>query len=66
MDRSTSFTFKPIGFIRSPFKEKFGIPRQAGLAPNARATLELVHPYNREESVRGLDEFTHLWISFLS
>ena len=65
MDRSTSFTFKPIGFIRSPFKEKFGIPRQAGLAPNARATLELVHPYNREESVRGLDEFTHLWISFL-
>ena len=65
MDQSVSYTFKPIGFIRSPFKEKFGIPRQPGLAPNARATLELVHPYNREESVRGLDEFTHVWISFL-
>ena len=65
MDRSIEFTFKPIGFIRSPFKEKFGIPRQPGLAPNARATLELVHPYNREESVRGLDEFTHIWVSFL-
>ena len=65
MDQSVSFTVKPIGFIRSPFKEKFGIPRQPGLAPNARATLELVHPYNREESVRGLDEFTHIWISFL-
>ena len=65
MDQSISFNLKPIGFIRSPFKEKFGIPRQPGLAPNARATLELVHPYNREESVRGLDEFTHIWISFL-
>lgn len=54
----------PIGYIRSPFLEKFGIPRQPGLAPNARAVLELVAPFNREESVRGLEEFSHVWVSF--
>jgi len=65
MNDATNLSLKPIGFIRSPFKEKFGIPRQSGLAPSARGVLELIHPFNREESVRGLDEFSHLWISFI-
>ncbi|MBT6177582.1 MAG: tRNA (N6-threonylcarbamoyladenosine(37)-N6)-methyltransferase TrmO [Deltaproteobacteria bacterium] len=65
MSESTNYNLKPIGYIQSPFKEKFGIPRQPGLAPNANAVLVLVHPFNRIESVRGLDEFTHIWISFL-
>jgi tRNA (adenine37-N6)-methyltransferase len=65
MSESTNYNLKPIGYIQSPFKEKFGIPRQPGLAPNAKAVLALVHPFNRIESVRGLDEFTHIWISFL-
>jgi tRNA-Thr(GGU) m(6)t(6)A37 methyltransferase TsaA len=65
MSESTHYNLRPIGYIQSPFKEKFGIPRQPGLAPNAQAVLALVHPFNRIESVRGLDEFTHIWISFL-
>ena len=65
MSEPTTYDLKPIGYIQSPFKEKFGIPRQPGLAPHAKAVLALVHPFNRVESVRGLDEFTHIWISFL-
>lgn len=59
------FTFTPIGVIHSCFKEKFGIPRQPGLVPAARATLELLPPYNRTEAVRGLEDFSHIWVTFV-
>ena len=55
---------EPIGIIHSCFKEKFGIPRQSGLVKSASATLELLPPYNVEEALRGIDEFSHLWIVF--
>lgn len=54
-----------IGVIRSCFKEKFGIPRQPGMVAAATATLELLPPFNREEMVRGLDAFSHLWVHFI-
>lgn len=54
-----------IGHINSCFKEKFGTPRQSGLAPSAEARLRLVEPFNRREMVRGLEEFSHIWIQFL-
>ncbi|MBC8205971.1 MAG: tRNA (N6-threonylcarbamoyladenosine(37)-N6)-methyltransferase TrmO [Kiritimatiellales bacterium] len=55
---------EPIGVIHSCFKEKFGIPRQAGLVKSATATLELLPPYNVEEALRGIEEFSHLWVVF--
>ena len=55
----------PIGVVRSCFREKFGIPRQPGLAPAARATLELLPPYNRPAAVRGLEGFSHVWLVFV-
>ncbi len=55
---------EPVGIIHSCFKEKFGIPRQAGLVKSATATLELFPPYNVEEALRGIKEFSHLWIVF--
>jgi tRNA (adenine37-N6)-methyltransferase len=61
----TDFTFHPIGVIRSCFTEKFGIPRQPGLAPAARAALEVFSPYDRDEAFRNLDEFSHLWLLFV-
>lgn len=60
-----SFTLPPIGIIRSCFKEKFGIPRQAGLAGAATATLELLPPYNRPEALTGLRDFSHVWLVFV-
>ncbi len=59
------YQFEPIGYIRSCFKQKFGIPRQPGLAPAAHATLELLPPYNRSEALKGIDGFSHLWIQFV-
>jgi len=59
------FAFEPIGVIRSCFREKFGIPRQSGLVPAARATLELRPPYAQLAAVRGLEDFSHLWLLFV-
>lgn len=56
---------EPIGIIHSCFKEKFGIPRQAGLVKSASATLELLPPYNIAAALRGIEEFSHLWIVFI-
>ena len=61
----TRFCFHPIGVVHSCFSEKFGIPRQPGLVPAARATLEILPPYDRDEAFRGLDDFSHLWIVFV-
>ncbi len=57
--------FEIIGTIRSCYKEKFGIPRQAGLAPTATGILEMRPPYNRAEAFNGLEGFSHLWLLFL-
>ena len=56
---------QPIGIIHSAFREKFGIPRQAGLVPAAHATLELLPPYNCAEAVHGLEDCSHIWLLFL-
>ena len=58
-------TITPIGIVHSCFKEKFGIPRQAGLITDATATLELLPPYNQEDALRGLEGFSHLWLLFI-
>ncbi len=59
------FHFTPIGFVRSCFREKFGIPRQPGLVPAARAILELLPPCSQPTAVRGLEGFSHLWLIFV-
>lgn len=59
------YCLEPIGIIHSCFKEKFGIPRQAGLVSEARAVLELLPPYNQEEALNGLEQFSHIWVVFI-
>ena len=61
----STFSVSPIGIIHSCFKEKFGIPRQPGRAAAARATLEMLSPYDRDEAFKGLETFSHLWIIFI-
>lgn len=64
-DCAMEFTFSAIGIIHSCFKEKFGIPRQPGLAPLARAQLELLPPYDDPAALDGLAMCSHLWIQFV-
>lgn len=50
-----------IGKIYTGFTEKFGIPRQSGLA-DTDGQIRLMPPYNDREVVRGLEEFSHIWL----
>lgn len=59
------FTFPAIGLVHSCFKEKFGIPRQPGLAPLAMAEIELLPPYNDPAAFDGLEGCTHIWVQFV-
>ncbi|TDO09791.1 MULTISPECIES: tRNA (N6-threonylcarbamoyladenosine(37)-N6)-methyltransferase TrmO [Halomonas] len=60
-----TFPLTPIGLIESDFPDKFGIPRQPGLAAAARASLVLVSPFDDPLAVRGLETFSHLWLTFI-
>lgn len=59
------YEFEPIGVIRSPFKEKFGVPRQSGIVTEVQATLEFHPPYDDAEAFSGLEQYSHLWIQFV-
>ena len=53
---------KPIAFFQSPLTSKFGIPRQSGLADNLTGKIVFVPQYQREEALRGLEDFDYLWL----
>ena len=60
-----SYSFRPIGLVRSCYTGKFGIPRQPGLVTAAEARLELFAEFAREEAFAGLEGFSHLWLLFV-
>lgn len=53
---------EPIAHIRSPFAEKFGVPRQPGLAPHVVCEIVFEPAFRNPECVRGIDAFSHLWL----
>ena len=53
---------KPIAYIRTEFPEKFGIPRQSGLAEGLRGTIVFEKEYRNPAALRGLEDFSHLWL----
>ncbi|MBD5154023.1 MAG: tRNA (N6-threonylcarbamoyladenosine(37)-N6)-methyltransferase TrmO [Oscillibacter sp.] len=53
---------KPIAHINTDFKEKFGIPRQSGLVEALRASIIFEPEYRVPDAVRGLEEFSHIWL----
>ena len=55
---------EPIGVVRSCFGGKFAAPRQPGLCPSAWGTLVLNDLYRSDETLRGIDGFSHIWLIF--
>ena len=50
-----------IARIHTPFAEKFGVPRQSGLAPTA-GRIVFTPEYRNPDALRGLEGFSHLWL----
>lgn len=57
-------TIRPVAYIRSDFKEKFGIPRQSGRAPALRAEIVFEPEFRTPEALREIEGFSHLWLIF--
>lgn len=51
-----------IAKIHTEFPTKFGIPRQSGIIESLQGTIVFEPEYRNPEAVRGLEEFSHLWL----
>jgi tRNA (adenine37-N6)-methyltransferase len=61
---SEIFTIKPIGIIRSPFRDvEQKVPIQGALAPETRGTMEVYREY--EQGLKDIEGFSHLFILYL-
>ena len=51
-----------IARIHNDFPTKFGLPRQASLAPSLRSKIVFEPPFRIAEAIRGLEGFSHIWL----
>ena len=51
-----------IGYVKSDFPTKFGLPRQSGIAEGIKSKIVFEPEYRVKEAFRGLDEFSHIWV----
>lgn len=59
------FTFEPIGFLKSAFPDKFGVPRQSGLVKKVYSELKLRSNLQPEIALQGLEGYSHIWLQFV-
>ena len=59
------FSFVKIGYVKSGYPDKFGVPRQSGLVHSVSAEIIIENKFQPEISLQGLERFTHLWILFI-
>ena len=53
---------RPIAYIHTDFPEKFGVPRQSGLAGAVKGKIVFEPEFRNPDALRGLDGFSHLWL----
>ena len=53
---------RPVAYIRTEFPEKFGIPRQSGLAERLSGKIIFEKEFRIHDAFRGLGDFSHLWL----
>lgn len=52
----------PVARVSTCYPDKFGVPRQSGLVPGARARLVFEPSFRNPDAVRGLEGFSHVWL----
>lgn len=55
---------RPIAYVRTDFKEKFGIPRQSGRVPSLKGEVVFLPEYRSDDALRGIEQFSRLWLVF--
>ena len=57
-----SMEIRPIAHIQTDFPEKFGVPRQSGLAKELRGRIVFEKEFRNPDALRGLEGFSHIWL----
>ena len=52
---------KIIARIKSPFPDKFAIPRQSGLT-ETESIIIFEPEYRNDDALRGIEEYSHIWL----
>lgn len=55
---------EPVAYIKTDFKEKFGIPRQSGRVNSTIGKIVFYPKYCDVDAIRGIEGFSHLWLIF--
>lgn len=53
---------EPIAYIRTDFKEKFGIPRQSGMVDSLLGQIIFEPKFRSMDALRGIEMYSHLWL----
>jgi tRNA (adenine37-N6)-methyltransferase len=54
----------PVAFIKSPYKQKFAIPRQPNLVREAIGEIHFEPAFSDHNCLREIEQFSHLWLLF--
>lgn len=55
-------TISPVAYIRTGLREKYGIPRQAGVVPELRGEVVFTPDFRDENCLRDIEGFEYLWL----
>ncbi len=61
----SNYNLKPIGYLKSCFPDKFGVPRQSGVVPLTYSELVIDSEWQPELALQGLEGYSHLWLVFI-
>ncbi len=53
---------KKAAVIHTDFSTKFGVPRQSNMVESLQATIVFEPEYRNPDALRGLEEFTYIWL----
>ena len=62
LEKKDALLIEPIAYIRNGYKEKFGVPRQSGLAPSVKSVIEFCEGFRDENCIRDIEQYSHLWL----
>ena len=61
-NQNADHMIRPVAYIHTDFPTKFGIPRQSGLTGDLEAKIVFEPEFSNPEAIRGIEEFSHLWL----
>ena len=59
------YGFKPIAYAQTPFKDKFGIPRQSGMIQSIEGKIKFLPDPHFKIALKTLESFSHIWVIFV-